>query len=134
MRLLLRRWGWGIAIIGIAVLASGIQRGSAVEIIVGALLLMIGAGAWIRGNGHRVGWLVTALGIAAFMVGWYGGTLIGIAVAPRTLTLLIVGPILIVVGGFLRAALLARRRVREAMERPPEDLSPFLDDGPSAPQ
>jgi hypothetical protein len=128
--LLLRRWGWGIAIIGVAVLASGIQRLSVLEIVVGSLLVVIGAVAWIRGHGHRIGWLISALGIAAFTVGWYGGTLLGIAVAPRTLALLILGPILILAGGFLRAALLARRRVREAMARPPEDISPFLDDGP----
>jgi hypothetical protein len=104
------------------------QRGSVIEIAVGALVVLGGAVAWIGRNAHRVGWVVSALGAGLFAVGWNGGTLFGIAIEPRTITLLIVGAIVILAGGVVRAALLTRRRIRQAMARPSEDTPTLLDD------
>ncbi|UCF10062.1 MAG: hypothetical protein JSW65_08400 [Candidatus Bipolaricaulota bacterium] len=130
MSVLVRRWGWGIAIIGVAVLASGTQRGSAIETVVGALLAFAGSAAWVGRRWHRIGWIVVAAGVGLIMVGWYGGTLLGAAIAPRTLALLILGPILVLAGGFARALLLARKRARDAHTAGAQDMPPFLTDEP----
>jgi len=126
LRELLHRWGWGIALIGVAVVTSGIQRGSVVEIVVGSLAAVAGAGSWIGSSPHRIGWVVAAVGAGFLTVGIVGGNVFGAPIAPRTLPLLIVGPLLIVAGALLRGVLLARqRRARSSPGR--DDISPLGD-------
>jgi len=91
----------------------------------GALLLVSGACLWVGKKLHRLGWVVVASGAGVVFVGLFGGTLIGIPVAPRSIPLLVIGPLLVICGGVLRAVLLARaRHTIVAPTDPREGLDP----------
>jgi hypothetical protein len=120
---MVRRWGWAIAVIGVALLTSGVQRGSALEIVLGGAVAIAGSAAWVTRRLHRIGWILAALGAGTLTVGYVGGSIFGIPVPPRNAPMLAVGALMVVAGGVIRGVLLAAHRRRIAQQEPDERFS-----------